>query len=314
MRQPILDALAAIPGVEATEIDADQFRSAATEFDALVISDPRGSEGTTLAEALTSDEARVRWVQLVSAGHSGLLSHDLPNRLLVTNQGGALAPAVAEHALALILAHNRRLPAALNAQRDCRWDKSTVRAGARTLEGAIVAIVGLGHVGRALAARLTPFGAELIGVNRDGSPCAGFHRVEPLDALDAVLSTADVVALCLPDSPATYRLMNSERLARMKPDALLVNVGRGTMVDTDALAAALVAGTIGGAALDVTDPEPLPPDHPLWRAPNLLITPHIAGGGSPLAAGRIAGIVAENALRYVNGEPLLHQVFPVVPA
>jgi phosphoglycerate dehydrogenase-like enzyme len=313
-RQPILAALAALPDVEVVEAAAPALPGHVDDCDALVLSDPRGDEGGDLTEALRHPDARTRWLQVVSAGCSGLLSHPLPAGLVVTNQGGAAAAAVAEHAIALILAHNRCLPAALLARADARWEREAVRPGLRTLEAATIVIVGLGHVGRALAMRLAPFQATTIGINRTGTPCPDVRMTLPMARLNEALASADTIVLCLPATPETYRLIDARRLAMLKPGALVVNVGRGDLIDMAALAQALAHGHLGGAALDVTDPEPLPPDHELWRAPNLIVTPHIAGGGSPLTGMRIAGLVAENAGRFLRGQPLLAQVYPKVAA
>lgn len=309
-RQPIRDALVGLAGVEL--IEADDMARLIGEVplaDALVLSDPRGPEGALLAEALRRPDEKLRWVQMISAGYAGLVAHPLPPSVAVTNQGGIAAPAVAEHALALIMALNRGLPTAFAAQLEQRWDPKPIRTHLRTLEGATVVIVGLGHVGRALAKRLAPFGATIVGVNRNGAPSSDVDRTVAIAALDSALAEADVVAVCLPGSPETRGLFGAERLAAIRPGACLVNVGRGEVVDAGALAAALHDGHLGGAALDVTDPEPLPADNPLWRAPNAIVTPHI-GGGSPHSGKRIAQLVVENAGRFMRGEPLLNQVHP----
>jgi phosphoglycerate dehydrogenase-like enzyme len=309
-RQPILDALAQIPAVEVVETASVALLAAeAPTADAMILSDPRGADGAILAEALRRPDARTRWVQIVSAGYAGMLAHALPETVVVTNQGGAVANAVAEHAMALVLAHFRGLPAAFSAQTAERWNTAAIRGALRTLEGTTAAILGLGHVGQALAARLAPFGVTVIGVNRDGAPGPGMERTFSVAALDEALGLADIVALCLPASPGTHRLIDAGRIAAMKTGALIVNVGRGEVIDTEALALALVEGRLGGAALDVADPEPLPAGHPLWQAPNLIVTPHVAGG-SPLARQRIARMVADNVARFAAGAALMNQVYP----
>ena len=130
-----------------------------------------------------------------------------------------------------------------------------------------------------------------------------------MEELDSLLPRADVVALSLPGNPSTYHTLNRERIPLLSPNAIVLNVGRGTAVDTDALSDALYAGKIAGAALDVTDPEPLPADHPLWKAPNAIITPHISGGYAlPETLQQIAEIFAENLKRFQAGEPLRNVV------
>ena len=308
-RAPIRDALSVMAGVELVEADTmDEVLAQLATADALILSDPRGPDGARLAEALHRDDRRVRWVQMVSAGSSGISSHRLPDRLVVTNQGGVMAATVAEHALTLILALNRALPAAFTAQASGRWAPDSLRPQLRTLEGATILIVGVGHVGGVLAKLLTPFGARIVGVTRDGASRQGLQQTAPIAALDDALAHADVVAICLPGSAETRGLFDAGRLAAMKRGAILVNVGRGEVVDADALTTALMSGHLRGAALDVTEPEPLPDGHPLWRAPNLILTPHVAGGGNPRSGARIAQMVVDNLGRFMRGEPLHHQI------
>lgn len=308
-RQPIRDALSNMPGIELVE--ADTMAEVVDEIgraDALILSDPRGPDGASLVQALHRADSRVRWIQMVSAGYSGVVSHPLPPGVIVTNQGGVAAPAVAEHALALILALNRALPEAMAAQRVGRWDPEPVRTRLRTLEGATVIIVGVGHVGATLAKMLSPFGARRLGVTRDGKPRPDFEQTMPIAALEQALGEADIVVICLPASAETRGLFDTARMGAIRPGTSLVNVGRGEVVEAGALATALLSGHLRGAAIDVTDPEPLPDGHPLWEAPNLIITPHVAGGGNPRSGQRIAAMVAENAARFVRGEPLLNRI------
>lgn len=309
-RQAVLDRLGADPDIElvAPETQPEMVQEV-ERSEVLILPDPRGDFGTALAQALNSGGSRVRWVQLVSAGYAGMLGHELPNDLIVTNQGGAVAPVVAEHALALILSHNRRLGLARGYQAESRWDQG-LRGVLRVLEGSTAVIVGLGHVGRAVATRLRPFGLRLIGVNRSGKHSELFDEVLAIADVDQALARADTVVLCLPSSPETQGLFDARRIATIKRDALLVNVGRGDAIDPAALHAALVSGHLGGAAIDVTEPEPLPEGDPLWQAPNLTITPHVAGAGSALVAGRVADTVSGNLQRFTEGTPLLHQVYP----
>jgi phosphoglycerate dehydrogenase-like enzyme len=309
--QSIMRELSRMPEIEVVLFASASMLPAETDHvDAMVLSDPRGSDGANLAKALSGGQPRTRWVQIVSAGYSGILSHPLPDALVVTNQGGAMAPAVAEHAMALILSHYRRLPSAFASQGTGTWASSTIRKELRSLEGSTVVILGLGHVGQALAARLKNFGVTVLGVTRDNAPHNAVDRTFSTKGMDGALAIADVVVLCLPASAETDRLIDAHRIAAMKPGALIVNVGRGTLIDMEALVEGLASGHLGGAALDVTDPEPLPPSHPLWRTPNVIITPHVAGGGSPLAAERVARVVGENARRFLRGDALINRVHP----
>jgi phosphoglycerate dehydrogenase-like enzyme len=242
---------------------------------------------------------RVRWIQLPAAGVERWVGK-LPAGPQVTSAAGAFALPVAEHALALMLAGARSLHACARAT---EWTDLP----ARSLEGTTVAIVGAGGIGRALIELLAPFRPRILAVTRRGHPVPGAETTVPADRVDEVLADADFVVLAAPGTGGTERLINADRLARMREDAWLVNVGRGTLVDTDALVEALDTGRIGGAALDVTDPEPLPAGHPLWGHPRALITPHIAttvGGERRHYLAR----VRENVARFAAGEELLGPV------
>lgn len=242
---------------------------------------------------------RVRWIQLPAAGVERWVGK-LPAGPQVTSAAGAFALPVAEHALALMLAGARSLHACARAT---EWTDLP----ARSLEGTTVAIVGAGGIGRALIELLAPFRPRILAVTRRGHPVPGAETTVPADRVDEVLAGADFVVLAAPGTGGTERLINADRLARMREDAWLVNVGRGTLVDTDALVEALDTGRIGGAALDVTDPEPLPAGHPLWGHPRALITPHIAttvGGERRHYVAR----VRENVARFAAGEELLGPV------
>lgn len=244
----------------------------------------------------------VRWVQLPSAGvedwlGSGLLDGAAGAERVWTSAAGAYADTVAEHALALALAGLRRLPECARTQ---SWERSL---GGRTLRGATVAIVGAGGIGRSLIGLLEPFGARVIAVTRRGAPVAGAAETLPAARLAEVWPRADVVVLAAPATDATRHVVDAAALRALPAHAWIVNVGRGPLVDTDALAHALAAGEIGGAALDVTEPEPLPDGHPLWHEPRALITPHVANPDTALVPA-LAAFVADNVARRRDGREL----------
>jgi phosphoglycerate dehydrogenase-like enzyme len=167
-----------------------------------------------------------------------------------------------------------------------------------------VAIVGAGGIGRALIGLLEPFGCEVIAVTRRGRDVPGASRTLPADRLAEAWPAARHVVIAAPATAGTRHLVGARELAAMREDAWLVNIARGSLVDTDALVEALRAGAIAGAALDVTDPEPLPDGHPLWELPNALITPHV-GTPADTERGLFAERVRENVRRLVAGEPLV---------
>lgn len=268
---------------------------------------------TSLPDGFPTLPPNVRWVQLPFAGvepwaAAGLLD----DQRLWTNGAGVYADTVAEHALALLLAGVRGLT---TAQRTRTWDPKSVAPAVGTLRGSVVGIVGAGGIGRALIPMLQAMGVEVIAVNRTGRPVLG-HRQAPVETLpvaelDAALARCDHVVLAAPDTPETRNLLGAEQLRLLRPHSWVVNVGRGTLVDTDALDRALTDRVIGGAALDVTEPEPLPDRHPLWAQPNALITPHVANPPQNIAP-LLARRITENLRRYARGEPLLGLVDPAL--
>ena len=176
----------------------------------------------------------------------------------------------------------------------------------RSVEGSVILTLGLGNIGGDFCRKVKALGAYTLGVRRRLGPRPDYlDELHPLSSLDALLPRADVTAICLPLTEETRGLFHASRLERMKPGAVLINIGRGPIVETDALLAALETGRLGGACLDVTDPEPLPPGHPLWKAPRVMITPHVAGHFFlPETKNRVVAIFCENLARYQAGQPL----------
>jgi phosphoglycerate dehydrogenase-like enzyme len=235
-------------------------------------------------------------VQAISAGVEWLLPW-VPEGVTVCSARGTRDIAVAEWVLASVLAMERQLPRLARQQADRLWSH---RLGAE-LAGKRALVVGYGSVGRCVGDRLTALGVHVEGVA--SRTHAGVHGVE---ALPDLLGSADIVVLVMPLTPSTHHLFDDRMLARMRPGSLLVNAARGAVVDTDALLEHLADGRIR-AALDVTDPEPLPPKHPLWTAPGLLLTPHLAGDTAQ-SEQRVYRFVGEQIRRYANREPLLNVV------
>ena len=210
---------------------------------------------------------------------------------------GAFAHITAEHALALTLAGLRRLHECARAS---EWGE---RFG-RSLEGSTVLIVGAGGIGRALIRLLEPLRVRVIAVNRSGRAVPGAHVSLPVERVAEAWPEADVVVLAAPATDATRHLIGAAELDALPAHAWVVNVARGSLIDTDALSRALAAGGIGGAGLDVTDPEPLPASHPLWREPRALITPHSANPPRAMMPA-LAERVAENVARFAANEELV---------
>ncbi len=248
----------------------------------------------------------LKWFQTMWAGTEEYAGF-LPEGILFTSSSGSNSRSVAEHMLTSLMAVCRRLPAYLDSQRAHVWkDEGPMK----TILGGTVLVLGAGNVGSTFAGLCQGLGAKTIGLKRSVTgPVAGFDEVRPMDELDALLPQADVVALTLPHSPQTAGLMNTDRIARMKDDAILISAGRGSVLDQDALVRAMTAGKLWGAALDVTDPEPLPENSPLWDVPNLLLTPHVAGGlRLEITRRKCVEMAQENLRRYLAGEPLKNLV------
>jgi D-2-hydroxyacid dehydrogenase (NADP+) len=255
-------------------------------------------------DALPPLPERVRWVQLPSAGVEKWLERvgREEGGVTFTSAGGAYALPVAEHALALLLAGVRGLVTDARA-------RSWVDRSGPTLEGATVAIVGAGGIGRALISLLAPLEVEVLAVTRRGHPVDGAARTLPADRVGEVWGAADHVVIAAPATGATRHLVGAPELEAMRDEAWLVNVARGSLIDTDALVRALADEQIGGAALDVTDPEPLPDGHPLWEEPRALISPHAAN--PPAAQWRhLSRHVEENVRRFAAGDQLLAPIDP----
>ena len=263
------------------------------EAEALVWTDP--SDGNGLADLLAT-RPDVRWVQLPFAGvdrFAGLFD----DGRTWTSTKGAYSEPVAEHALALGLAGLRQLP---RRARTTTWGE---QAGLR-LASSRVTIVGGGGITEAFLRLLAPFHVEATVVRRHVAPIEGAAHVVGPDELHHALTNARLVVLALALTPETEGIIGKDELERMDTGAWLVNVARGAHVRTDDLVAALQNDAIGGAALDVTDPEPLPDDHPLWQLPNCLVTPHVANP-SQISTPLLAQRVTDNVRRFVEDEPLL---------
>lgn len=250
---------------------------------------------------------RLKWIQLLSAGYDAVVEYGVPPGVTMTNAGDAYAPAVGTHAVALLLAVQRQLPAFLASQARQTWDRDPAPRCVIPFDSTI-AIIGFGHIGSAVGRLLKGFGARIIAVTRRGAPCPDADESAPVGELHAILPRADAIVIALAAGPDSRHLIGAEEFAAMKRDAVLVNIARGYVVDCVALADALKSGLIGGAALDVTDPEPLPEDHPLWDAPNLVISPHMAGASGAVMGRRLATIVGDNVARWLAGQPLAHRV------
>lgn len=247
------------------------------------------------------------WLHTRAAGVDPVLLDAVAGSQVVLTKGsGAHAIAVAEHVLALLLALCKRLPDMADAARSSRWE---VPPGIREVHGSTVTIVGFGAIGRATARLLTAFGATVIAVRRADAPTDGEIEVLPISRLDNALHRSSILVIAAPLTPATDGLIGPPQLSLLHPGSLLVNVGRGRIVQQAALLTALQSGQLAGAALDVFDVEPLPRSSDLWITPNVMISPHCADA-TPGTDERALDLFLANADRWRKGAPLSGLVDP----
>ncbi len=285
----------------------------------------------------TTDEERARGLEMAEAAYTWLLSVEelsraprlkwvhssavavetlcLPElfarRVRVSNTRGVQAVPIAEHVMAMVLAFARQLPFALHEQARARWAQHEF-VGSRLpwlLEGRTLGLVGVGTIGAAIAARASAFGMRVLAIRRRASavPVAGVDQSSGPEGLPRVLAESDVLVIAAPLTPETDGLVDSHAIALLKPGAIVINIGRARILDTGALVDALAEGRLGGAGLDVFPEEPLPPGHPLWTAPNVILTPHMSG----FRQGHwdeVIEVFADNLERYRRGDALRYEV------
>lgn len=293
----------AMPQATVVRPTSDDERSAAIAVADLVI-------GGRLSDEELESASHLFWHHVPWVGVEGILrAHHNHRGILLTNSSGANAPNISEHVIAMMLTFARNLQTYAVATEHHEWRDWEHRPRSFELGDQVVLCLGTGAIGQAVASRLRGFGATLVGANRSGRPVAGFDRCVPFDALSAEIGHADHVVSSLPMTSETAGIVSEALIAKMKPGAYFYNVGRGGTVDQEALQAALESGHLAGAGLDVTTPEPLPADHPLWDAPNVMITSH-SSGNSPQYPVRTTQLMVEQLRRYQAGEELLNVVNP----
>jgi len=254
---------------------------------------------------------KLRFIQSPSAGVDFLMNFPelVESEIPLTNTRGAHGPSIAEHVFGLLLSLTRAIPTCLAWQAEKRWNRNqeTYRLP-REVMGSTMGIIGFGAIGRNVAKRAIAFDMNVLAVDAvacDGSPYC--EEVWRTDRLHDLLAASDVVVVAAPYTKETHHLLSTAEFAAMKPDAYLIVVSRGGIVDEDALATAMRSGHLAGTGIDVTEREPLPPDSPLWDLPNIIITPHLAGS-SYQKERRCVEVLRENLLRLGRGEPPMNLV------
>jgi len=250
---------------------------------------------------------RLEFLQLDSAGVKPYIGGALPEGAALACATGAYGLAISEYMLTGVLMLQKRMLSYMDQQKKHQWKKGGMVS---SISGATVLCVGMGDIGSEFLKRCKVLGAYTIGVKRTaGGKPEWLDELYTVEDVDSLLPRADVLALVLPETLKTFHMFNEEKLNLLHSDAIVVNVGRGNTVDNLALARMLEEGRLAGAFLDVFEPEPLPDDHPLWDAPNTIITPHITGGFTlQQTMDNIADISAENFRRFVTGQPLVNEV------
>lgn len=299
--EQVAELQAAAPQARLVPVTAKELVSEVVDADAVI--------GTITPEAVRAAK-KLKWVQTASAGverYLHLASPELRDGdIVLTNCKIIQGPEIADHAFALLLALTRGVAHYRDAQKQEEW----ARGGAPLIElkDKTAVIIGVGGIGMQIAVRAKAFGMRVIGVDPEDFPYVPHvdEWVRP-DRLDAVLPRADVVFIAAPHTPASDRMMGPRQFELVKKGAYFVAVSRGRLFDGDALVRALDARHLAGAGLDVTDPEPLPKGHPLWKFNNVVITPHVAGGSDAVGRRRLE-LYQENLRRFLAGEPLLNVV------
>lgn len=293
------------PGITVVQLPSyDRFSQEIPDTDVLI--------GWSIQPAQFATASKLKWIHSPAAAvHQLMFPELIKSDVIVTNSGDVHGPVVAEHALALVLALAKRLPQAMHYQQKKHWAQETLwqeQPRPREIAEATVLVIGMGSIGREFASRAKSLGMKVLAVREHPEKgAAGADAVYGPAQLDELLPQADYVLLCTPVTPATTGLLNPARLARMKTESYLINVGRGPLVDEDALIQALRERRISGAALDVFTEEPLPPNSAFWSLENVLITPHTAAVTERLWE-RHYRLITENLTRFLERKLLLNLI------
>ncbi len=256
---------------------------------------------------LAARAPNLRWIHIIGAGIEHLQPLDwLPPEVTLTNNRGVHTRKSGEYGIMALLMLNNAMPRLADAQK--RHD--FIECFTSSIGGKTLLVVGAGKMGSAVGKRAQQFDMHVIGVRRTAQPTAGFDEVLSSEALDHALPRADFILVSAPSTPLTRGMIDARRIGLMKPGAGIINMGRASIIDYDALTVALNDGRLGGAVLDVFDPEPLPPDSPLWDTPNLIMTPHMSSDDALTYTPDTLDLVFENIERLLAGQPLKNQVDP----
>jgi phosphoglycerate dehydrogenase-like enzyme len=258
-------------------------------------------------ENLATVAPNLKWVHCIGAGVEHLCPMDwVPKGLVITNNKGAHADKAGEYALMAVLMLHNKMPTILTNQRSGNWNSLF----STPIEGKTVGLIGVGSIGGGAATQLAKLPLHIIGVSRHGKPHPHVHEMVAMDGLDEVLPRMDYIFVSTPATPETHGLFDRERLSSLKKGAGIINVGRGSTMDYNALAELLEGGHLSGAIIDVFDEEPLPAESPLWSAPNFVVTPHVSADDGDNYIPITLELFFNNMKRYIAGEDLINRVRP----
>lgn len=260
-----------------------------------------------VAEAVNTNAPKLRWIQSLSIGTDRFEKGGAPDNVIFTNAAGLKGRTVAEHAMALMLGFMHAIPEMEQFRQHREWGRPALRARIDSVEDHTLLLLGYGSIGQEIARKAKAFDMRVIALNRSGTGDGEADTAAPINTLSTWLPEADFVANSLPLVPSTEKLIGGPEFELMKSSAVLINVGRGPVIDQSALIDALHKNQIAGACLDVFDEEPLPADDPIWDTPNVIVSPHVGGTGGPIGP-RFAELLTENLIRFQQGQPLKNQI------
>ena len=261
-----------------------------------------------VAKVVLPNCQRLKWIQFATVGIDGARQSGLPEGVLLSNVRGLRTGILAGHAIALMLGAMRGFRAYETYRARHEWGRLEMFPHILTPDGGTMIIVGLGEIGQDVARKAKAFDMHVIGVSRGAKAEGAIDEVVPRERFHEVLPRADVLLIAMPLDESTRHFIGAREFSLMKPTAILVNISRGGVLDEAALITALKAKTIFGAAMDVTEVEPLPADSPLWEIENVLLTPHLGGRGGEAQKQHLSEILAENLTRFMKGQPLYNQI------
>ncbi len=309
-RNDVIDAafLRDFPGIEVVKAsDLGELATALKGAQALISTNSAFTP--EFAETVRDNAGALKWIQFTTVGIDIADAAGLPPGLWLTNTGDVMQATLATHAIALMLAVQRGLHRFEGARARHHWDRDGLARSLTVPEGGTLVILGMGRIGQDVARKAKAFGMNVVCVTRADAPANdAIDRVVVRDQVETVLPEADVVMVAMPLDDDTKGFLSAERIALMKPGAIVVNISRGLVVDEAALAAALAAGRLGGAGLDAFGEEPLPADSPFWELDNVVMTPHVGGQAGDHHRRKLAEVIHENLRRFVDGRPLLNVV------